>query len=181
VKRRRVILAAVLVLVALAVWMTRQRGDTESGSAPGVRVSRSPDQKDHFPGIDLDRLDASRGKATVGMRDLFDFGPERPSAAPPAPRPDPGGDPASPPRPTPAVVGPPSAQSEPARVTYIGSLRSRRGLEVAVLMTDDEEVLTGQVGEVVANRFRIVEIGIESVDIQDVGSERVRRIPLKGN
>jgi hypothetical protein len=48
-------------------------------------------------------------------------------------------------------------------------------------MTDDEEVLTGQVGELVANRFRIVEIGIESVDIQDVGSERVRRIPLKGN
>jgi hypothetical protein len=162
--------------------MTRQRGDSESGSAPGARVSRSPDQKDHFPSIGLDRLDASRGKATVGARDLFDFGREQPSAAPPAPRPDPGGDrPPPPPRPTSAVVSPPSTQSEPARVTYIGSLRSRRGLEVAVLMTDDEEVLTGRVGEMIANRFRIVEIGIESVDIQDVGSERVRRIPLKGN
>ena len=33
----------------------------------------------------------------------------------------------------------------------------------------------------VANRFRIVKIGLESVDIQEVGSDQVRRIPLKGN
>ena len=48
-------------------------------------------------------------------------------------------------------------------------------------MTDRNEVLTGQVGEVVGNRVRIVKIGLESVDIQEVGSDQVRRIPLKGN
>ena len=50
-----------------------------------------------------------------------------------------------------------------------------------MLMTERSEVLTGQVGEMVGNRFRIVKIGLESVDIQEVGSEQVRRIPLKGN
>ena len=50
-----------------------------------------------------------------------------------------------------------------------------------MLMTERKEVLTGQVGEMVANRFRIVQIGLESVDIQEVGSDQVRRIPLKGN
>ena len=48
-------------------------------------------------------------------------------------------------------------------------------------MTDRKEVLTGQVGEVVANRYRIVKIGLESVDVQEVGSDQVQRIPLKGN
>ena len=59
--------------------------------------------------------------------------------------------------------------------------KTKKGLKVAMFMTDRKEVLTGQAGEVVANRFRIVQIGLESVDIQEVGSEQVRRIPLKGN
>jgi hypothetical protein len=31
------------------------------------------------------------------------------------------------------------------------------------------------------NRFKVVRIGIESVDVQDVGSGQLRRIPLRGN
>jgi hypothetical protein len=50
-----------------------------------------------------------------------------------------------------------------------------------MLMNDRQEVLTGQVGEMVGNRFRIVKIGIESVDVQQVGADQVQRIPLKGN
>ena len=68
----------------------------------------------------------------------------------------------------------------PLNIKYIGAVE-RRGVKVAMLMTDREEVLTGQVGEVVGNRVRIVKIGLESVDIQEVGSDQVRRIPLKGN
>jgi len=68
----------------------------------------------------------------------------------------------------------------PLNIKYIGAVE-RRGVKVAMLMTERSEVLTGQVGEVVGNRFRIVTIGLESVDIQEVGSDQVRRIPLKGN
>jgi hypothetical protein len=76
--------------------------------------------------------------------------------------------------PTPPPLG-------PLNIKYIGQFEGRRGLKVAVLMTDRREVLTAQAGQVVANRYRIVRIGIESVDVQEVGSDQVRRIPLKGN
>jgi hypothetical protein len=81
----------------------------------------------------------------------------------------------------PPVTVPTPPPLPPLNIKYIGAFEGKKGLKVAVLMTDRKEVLTGQVGEVVANRYRIVKIGLESVDVQDVGSEQVRRIPLKGN
>jgi hypothetical protein len=81
----------------------------------------------------------------------------------------------------PPVTVPTPPPLPPLNIKYIGAFEGNKGLKVAVLMTDRKEVLTGQVGEVVANRYRIVKIGLESVDVQDVGSEQVRRIPLKGN
>jgi hypothetical protein len=81
----------------------------------------------------------------------------------------------------PPVTVPTPPPLPPLNIKYIGAFEGKKGLKVAVLMTDRKEVLTGQVGEVVANRYRIVRIGLESVDVQDVGSEQVRRIPLKGN
>jgi hypothetical protein len=69
----------------------------------------------------------------------------------------------------------------PLNVKYVGSLERPPGLRVAVLLTDRNEILTGQAGEVVANRYRIVKIGLESVDLQEVGTGETRRIPLRGN
>jgi hypothetical protein len=51
---------------------------------------------------------------------------------------------------------------------------------VAVLLTDKNELLTGQVGEVVANRYRIGKIGFESIDLEDVTPGSTRRIALRG-
>jgi hypothetical protein len=64
---------------------------------------------------------------------------------------------------------------------FIGSVGNAEGVKVAVLVTERNEVLTGQPGDVVANRYRIARIGIESVDVEDVGTGQSRRIPLKGN
>jgi hypothetical protein len=64
---------------------------------------------------------------------------------------------------------------------FIGSVGNAEGVKVAVLVTERNEVLTGQRGDVVANRYRISNIGIESVDVEDVGTGQSRRIPLKGN
>jgi len=52
---------------------------------------------------------------------------------------------------------------------------------VAVLLTDRNEILYGQVGQQVANRFKILRIGFESVEVFDEGAGQSRRIPLKGN
>jgi hypothetical protein len=64
---------------------------------------------------------------------------------------------------------------------FIGSVGNEAGVKVAVLVTERNEVLTGQPGQVVANRYRIERIGIESVDLEDVGTGQSRRLPLKGN
>ena len=64
---------------------------------------------------------------------------------------------------------------------FIGSVGNEQGVTVAVLVTERNEVLTGQPGDVIAHRYRIAKIGIESVDLEDVGTGQSRRIPLKGN
>ena len=64
---------------------------------------------------------------------------------------------------------------------FIGSVGNEEGVQVAVLVTERNEVLTGQAGEVIANRYRIEKIGIESVDLEDVASGQSRRLPLKGD
>jgi hypothetical protein len=172
--RRQLIILGVLVAAAgLLLWL-------QSGLGPGAPSAAGGDAGDSgqaLPRIDLARLGAQKDKAAVGKRDLFDFGSvavAQAQATPePTPTPDPEEDPfGDAPSPTPAPF---------MNVKYVGSVSDKRGLKVAVLMTDRKELLTGQAGELVANRFRIVNIGLESVDIQDVGSGNVRRIPLRAN
>ena len=83
------------------------------------------------------------------------------------------------PTPVPTPAGPPPPP--PINVKYIGSVEAEKGPKVAFFLTEQKEVITGQVGDTVMNRFKVVRIGIESVDVQDVGSGQVRRIPLRGN
>jgi hypothetical protein len=128
-----------------------------------------------LPVIDFARIANPPPAPGLGSRDLFDF-----AAPPPTPIPSPLPqvvEALAPPPPVTVATPPPLP---PLNIKYIGAVE-RRGVKVAMLMTDRSEVLTGQAGEMVGNRFRIVKIGLESVDIQEVGSEQVRRIPLKGN
>jgi hypothetical protein len=80
-----------------------------------------------------------------------------------------------------APTPPPVPRLPALNLKYIGSVENAKGVRVAVLLTDRNEVLTGQPGEVVANRYKIAKIGFESVDLEEVGSGQVRRIPLRGN
>jgi hypothetical protein len=43
------------------------------------------------------------------------------------------------------------------------------------------EILTGAEGELVANRYKIVEIGLESVTVSVEGSSGTQKIPLRTN
>jgi hypothetical protein len=178
--------AGAAVLLAVAGWYAVQATATATappdvrGAAP-ARGSAARAEAE-VPRIDLARLDRARPATVAGQRDIFDFGARLPpgggrTAPPTEVAPPPPVDVAPPPPVT--VATPPPLP--PLNIKYIGVLENKRGLKVAVLMTDRKEVLTGQVGEVVANRLKIVRIGIESVDVQEVGSEQVRRIPLKGN
>jgi hypothetical protein len=169
---------AVAALGLAAAFYFWARGGTPStasadGAARGAAgpVAIEPD----LPRIDLARLESPKSRSGAGRRDLFDFGV--PPAPPPTPPPvivaTPVGPPLPPPPPTPTPL-------PPLTVRYVGAIEDKRGLKVAVFLTDKEEVLTGQAGQLVGNRFRIVRIGLESVDIQEVGSDQTRRVPLGG-
>ena len=179
-QRRRWIVPGLAVAAAASVgWaLLRDPGpavapSASAAEAPKGTVKREPE----LPRIDLARLDRPRPASGIGRRDLFDFATPPPTPPPPMPSAPPVVVEETPP----PVTVPTPPPLPPLNIKYIGAFEGKKGLKVAVLMTDRKEVLTGQAGEVVANRYRIVRIGLESVDVQDVGSEQVRRIPLKGN
>jgi hypothetical protein len=177
VKGRRPWLAVLAVLGAAAVWLFYAREEPPAAVAtPGAR-GRSAAGPPQIARIDLSRLEAPRREARVGRRNLFGFD-SKPGAGDEGEAED--GE-ALVFEEAPPVTVPVSPPPPPLNVKYIGNLENPQGLKVAVLLTDRSEVLWGQVGEVVANRFRIVKIGLESVDIQETGSDRIRRIPLRGN
>ena len=149
-------------------------------SAPGAPAGsggRAADAKaDVMPRIDLARIDAPPRTSKAGQRDIFEYGrapqaeaPEQSPVTEATPMPMVRLDPTPPPAPTLA----------PLNLKFIGSLDNARGLKVAVLLTDKNEILTGKVGEVVANRYKIGKIGFESVDLEDVTSGQTRRIALR--
>jgi hypothetical protein len=168
--------ALLAVIVGVFSWM---RAGVGSGLPALGGAAASAASEPAWPRIDLARLAQKSGESKPPTRDLFRFG------KPPAP--------AETPRPVavaqvpqlPVDLGPatppPPPTLPPFAVKYVGTVE-QKGLRVAILVSDErKEVLTGREGDIVANRLRIVKIGLESVDVQDVGSERVRRIPLKGN
>ena len=176
VKRDRVALAALgvaLAIVAAVVWL-RPETAIPGGRTSGAADEGSARQGNTPPLIGLDQVTGDRPQAAVGKRDLFAFA----TPPPPPPTPEPPPTVATPP-PPPTVPTP--TPLPPVNVKYIGTLESQPGLKVAMFMTERKEVLTGQVGDMVGNRFKVVKIGLESVDIQQIGSEQTQRLPLKGN
>jgi hypothetical protein len=167
---REIRLIAVAAILAIAVMAVR----LGSGRTTLVSGSKTAEGKtEPLPRIDLGRLAARPQEAKAGQRDIFEFG--RPPAPPISER-----EPEPPTVMAEVVPTPvPTPQLPPLNVKFIGSLDDSRGLKVAVLLTDKNELLTGQVGEVVANRYRIGKIGFESVDLEDVTSGSTRRVALR--
>ena len=184
--RREKGLLGALALAAVAVtgWAL-----VHSDAAPAV-LGRPQSERPlpAVPRIDLARIDAPQAEDSAGRRDLFAFGratePEHDPAppavvAPPLGPPGAGGVAGMPSNSV--AAGPVVPSLPPLKLWFIGSVENKAGVKVAVLVTDKREVLTGQAGQMVANRYRIARIGLESVDLEDVASGQSRRVPLKGN
>jgi hypothetical protein len=166
--------AALALALAAALYFWSRSGPPSTASANAGRGAGAGPvgAESDVPRIDLGRLESHKSPTGAGKRDLFDFG------VPPTPPPTP--PPVTVATPVPVIAPPTPTPLPPLTVRYVGVLEDKRGLKVAVFLTDREEVLTGQAGQLVGNRFRIVRIGLESVDIQESGSDHTRRIPLGG-
>jgi len=182
--RQRALAAAVAVALGFLLY-TRLSTLSPENRPSRTRAGRPGAAAPELPRIDLARLASPAPGGKAGRRDLFEFGlleaekdGEEEQEEPIAP---------SRPTPQPVVMANPELAPPVAprlvaiTLKYIGSLETQGGPKVAVLLTDRNEILYGQVGQQVANRFKIMRIGFESVEVLDEGSGQSRRIPLKGN
>lgn len=182
-RRESLLLAALLAVGGAGAY----RLISAQAAAPLARARKLPGDIPSVGRIDLARLERPTASIDAGRRDLFAFGPAAPVETP-APTPT-----------LPPVVAPPpslaggtggeagpsaiggAAPLPPLNVKYIGSVENAHGAKVAVLLTDRQEVLTGQTGQVIANRYRVARIGLESVDLEDVATGQSRRVALRGS
>jgi hypothetical protein len=170
-RETRLVTATAVVLAVMIALRLRATSDS-----PGASGRPSADAKlEDLPRIDLKRVDAPPHASKAGERDIFEFGRPPVADTPPPPIVEAAPEPMANLNPTPLPV----PTLAPLDLKFIGSLDNSRGLRVAVLMTGKNEILTGKVGEVVANRYKIGKIGIESIDLEDVTSGQSRRIALK--
>jgi hypothetical protein len=169
-RKRQLVLASVaVILVAVAVWLLQSPAAPHASSPPGPAPAGAPGsrvpaaQKGAVGEVDLESLDAERPEPAETDRNPFRFKLRpAPSPSPTAARgtvPNQAG--------TPGVDvpdGPPPPPRIPLK--FIGVVHSEdpKFADVAVL-SDGRGVYHGRAGEVIEGRYRIVKIGVESIEL----------------
>ena len=172
--RKEAFASLLLVLAAVLVWNS-VLGSRETPEKAALRLEAGTE----VPAIGLDRLGRWEPTAGAPSRDVFKFGARLSDPVPtpviqlsPLPSPTP--------FPTPEVE--PTPTPWPAmNVTLIGIVDNGTGRKIATFVKDGEILLVGVPGQVLGNAFRVVRIGAESAEIEELGSGRTRRLPLKTN
>jgi hypothetical protein len=157
-------------------------GSGAAGGGPGGTAAGEPGGASGvsgLPQVALDGLGGGRqGRGGEGRRNPFRFG-----AAPAAPVavPRPSVRPITPPA-RPAIQQVPTSAQPAQAVTlkFIGTLDGESVGRVAVL-SDDGAVYHGRTGEIVDGRYRIVRIGIESIEVEVVADGRRVTVRLSGS
>ena len=166
--------ALLVVVAALLGWRAFPFTDS-----PAQRAAVRLEVGSELPAIDLARLTEPRETPRNPGRDIFKFGrdsrvdlssvptpviklPPRPVEALPTPE--------IPPTPTPWPI---------LNISLIGIVDNGAGRRIGSFVKDGEILLVGQAGQVLGNAFRVIRIGTESAEIEELGSSRTRRIPLK--
>jgi hypothetical protein len=148
------------------------------GAPRGSREAPIPDD------LDLEAMLAPVPEYEGAGRDLFSYGAARRTVEETADLEPPPGPEI--PREAPVIVPRPGRPSSApvARVDmkYAGFLEKTRPSgekEKYAIFLDGNEILAGAEGETLANRFTVVEIGLESVIVSPAGSSATQRIPLQ--
>ena len=166
-RRNLILLGAVLVVLAGVGY--RQFAFTSSGEPAASNQSSQQRQAPArggastgpgvtAPDVHLDALNAERPKPSGGDRNLFRFKPK-------APPPPPVVDRRPPPTQTPvaqAPSGPPAPP--PIALKFLGTINSE-GKTLAILSDGQGPAMYGIEGGTIAGRYRIVRVGVESVEV----------------
>jgi len=163
--RRKQILLGVLVIalgaVAYQTFFTSPAPSASSNparaSGPGGRGARGNTVT--APDVHLDALNGERPKPVGPERNLFRFRPKPVPAPPPPAR---GAGPAE------AQPAAPSGPAPPPPITlkFIGTVQANGGRTTFAVLTDGQgPPMSGKEGDTIAGRYRIIRIGVESVEM----------------
>jgi hypothetical protein len=177
--RRQIVLLAVLLAVLASVLVLRWP-QTPAASVPppskeqAARVPAESNGSSAGPagGVKLDDLATPRPAPLDGDRNPFRFKPPPPPPPPPPVMPTP----------TPAVeipTGPPPPP--PITLKFIGVMElPERPVRLAVLTDQRGNVFKGVEGAIIDGRYRIVRIGVESIEMTYVDGSGRQVIRLSG-
>ena len=146
---------------------------SSNGGAGTARSGRNAQPPATAPDVHLRTLDDDRPKPISGDRNLFRF---KPKAAPPPP-------PAPPPivRAAPSVpTGPP--QPPPIPLKFMGIIEApTQAKRIATFIDPNGHPFQGREGEIVAGQYRILKIGVESIEMAYLDGRGRQTIRLSGS
>jgi hypothetical protein len=202
--RKILILVGLLVAIGIVLALQYRGGSTLAGtkSADAVKIAKQRGQskvqdplETADPGLLLDRLQPHGQADDGGKRNLFDYGAPPP---PPPPTPQQIAKEKAAAQLPPSVCGdgacqagesfqncpadcapPPPPPPPEIKLKYIGYL-SQQGGPVAFL-TDGKEIYMGRVNDIIANKYKILKITDEGVELGYLNLNQSRTIPFLGN
>lgn len=169
VRGKVIILVALGLLWAVLFVMRRPTPPARATAQVGSRPARTPaGRSGGFPRLKLEVLALPRAPYPTDEQDIFGT----PPPPPPPPRPVETARPAPPPPP------PDPFQELVKQFRYVGFLRD--GKAATAFIVQGQQVLTVAVGEIVADRFQVMEIGEDFVVLASPAGDKVARLSLAG-
>lgn len=181
--RRQVVLLATLLCVLVAVLWWNIGASVEPPAPASRRAAARPSRQqrtDQVPvqAVRLEALAQPRPEPATATRDPFRFRQ--------APQPAPAGSgraashsadgegivPVEPP----PVVGPP-----PIPLRFIGVVKTNEGNRLLAILSDGTGIYRGGDGDIIEGRYRIVRVGLESVELAYVDGRGQQLIRLSGS
>lgn len=180
-ERRRLIvllglLAVVLLIAIYRFWPSAAVTESARANArPGAR--RSGPSAVAAPDVRLQSLNEARPQPVdETQRDLFRF---KPKAAPRPPvRPAPSVDPAAS---APQGGPPPPPALAPIAMRFIGLVESAGSAQKIAILSDGRGIYEGREGDIIEGRYRILKIGVESVEMAYLDGRGRQTIRLSGS
>lgn len=176
-RRTRILLGALAAIVVVAMW------NFSGGSTPAVpaaaRATAAASQQAAAAAqlpldVRIERLSDEKAAPASSGRNPFEF---RARATPPPPTTSGlggSGGLSAPPLPT----GPPPPP--PIALKFIGLVEGKSGLRVAVLSDGRSAPMYGKQGDIIDGRYRVVTIGVESIELEHVDGRGRQTIRLTG-
>lgn len=187
-RRDVAILGALVGVLGVVLWWSLSSGEQPSeGRTGGAVAARSksgarPAAADHtgVQDVELEALKQPRPEIASGDRDPFRFKPQAPPPPPTGGGPN-GGGAGNPGGVAEPVVPPGPPPRPPIPLRFIGVVDKTAHKQKVAVLSDGRGVFYGAEGDIIEGRYRIVRIGVESIEMVYVDGRGSQTIRLSGS